>query len=127
MPSVPPPPPSPLSGSPGPSLRPSLPLALVDRIVLRALEEDLHAGDVTTDACIDPEVRAAAHAVARSELVVCGGLVFRRAFELVDPETEVVVDRADGVLAAPGVRLWTVRGRARALLMAERVALNLVQ
>jgi nicotinate-nucleotide pyrophosphorylase (carboxylating) len=59
--------------------------------------------------------------------VVCGGGVFARVFARVDPS--LAVDRfvADGELVGQGTRLWTVRGRARGILMGERVALNLVQ
>jgi nicotinate-nucleotide pyrophosphorylase (carboxylating) len=70
---------------------------------------------------------AVAHAVAREELVVCGGAVFARVFEGVDPATKVEARAAEGARAARGATLWTVRGRARSLLMAERVALNFAQ
>jgi nicotinate-nucleotide pyrophosphorylase (carboxylating) len=100
---------------------------VVDRIVALALEEDLSSGDLTTEACIDDEAVAVAHAVARQPVVVCGGGVFARVFARVDPS--LAVDRfvADGELVGQGTRLWTVRGRARGILMGERVALNLVQ
>jgi nicotinate-nucleotide pyrophosphorylase (carboxylating) len=100
---------------------------VVDRIVALALEEDLSSGDLTTEACIDAEAVAVAHAVARQPIVVCGGGVFARVFARVD--ASLAVDRfvADGQLVGPGTRLWTVRGRARGILMGERVALNLVQ
>ena len=105
----------------------SLPLILVDRIATRAIEEDLSAGDVTTEACIDAETMAVAHAVARRELVVCGGPVFERTFALIDPSLEVELLRPEGGLVAAGTKLWSVSGRARSILMGERVALNLVQ
>jgi nicotinate-nucleotide pyrophosphorylase (carboxylating) len=100
---------------------------VVDRIVALALEEDLSSGDVTTEACIDAEAVAVAHAVARQPVVVCGGGVFARVFARID--ASLAVDRlvADGELVGPGTKLWTVRGRARGILMGERVALNLVQ
>ena len=104
-----------------------LPLVAVERIVALALEEDLGSGDPTTEACIDPDAVAVAHAVARRPLVVCGGVVFAQVFSRVDPTLETQVRLAEGVEAQPGQRLWTVRGRARPILMAERVALNLVQ
>jgi nicotinate-nucleotide pyrophosphorylase (carboxylating) len=107
------------------------PFVAIDRIVDTALEEDLDAGDVTTEACIDPTATATAHAVARQDLVVCGGPVFGRVFaRLAHGGADVVVvetHAADGAFVGRGTTLWTVRGRARALLMGERVALNLVQ
>ncbi len=104
-----------------------LPEPLIDRVVVRALEEDLASGDLTTEACIDPTAQAAAHAVARTAMVVCGGAVFARVFARLDASLAVEIGAADGARAARGQRLWTVRGRARPILMGERVALNLVQ
>jgi nicotinate-nucleotide pyrophosphorylase (carboxylating) len=104
-----------------------LPSFLVDRVVTLALEEDLASGDLTTEACIEPDARAVAHAVAREPMVACGGGVFARVFERVDPSLAVEAHVADGARVAAGARLWTVHGRARSILMGERVALNLVQ
>jgi len=108
-------------------MRLELPLVLVDRAVQIALEEDLASGDLTTEACIGPEARAAAHAMARKAMVACGGTVFPRVFDRVDPTLAVEVHVADGASVAAGTRLWSVRGRARSILMGERVALNFVQ
>jgi nicotinate-nucleotide pyrophosphorylase (carboxylating) len=66
-------------------------------------------------------------AVARHAMVVCGGEVFARAFERLDPTAEIVVHHPDGAEVAKGAVLWTVRGPARSLLSAERVALNYSQ
>jgi nicotinate-nucleotide pyrophosphorylase (carboxylating) len=104
-----------------------LPTLSVERVVDVALEEDLGSGDLTTEACIDSNARTVAHAVARGPLVACGGPAFARVFARLDPALEVEVHVAEGERAAAGARLWTVRGRTRAILMGERVALNLVQ
>jgi nicotinate-nucleotide pyrophosphorylase (carboxylating) len=104
-----------------------LPAVLVDRAVQIALEEDLASGDLTTEACIEPEARAVAHAVARKAMVACGGPVFARVFGRLDPSLIVEAQVADGASVAAGTRLWSVRGRARSILMGERVALNFVQ
>jgi nicotinate-nucleotide pyrophosphorylase (carboxylating) len=104
-----------------------IPGVLLDDLVTRALVEDLGGGDVTTEACVDEDAMAEAWAVARRDLVVCGGPVFERVFAHVDPT--LVVERvcADGVKARSGETLWTVKGRARSILVGERVALNFVQ
>ncbi len=104
-----------------------LPEPLIDRVVVGALEEDLGSGDITTEACIDLAAQAVAHAVARTAMVVCGGAVFARVFARLDASLNVELRVADGTRAVPGQSLWMVRGRARAILMGERVALNLVQ
>jgi nicotinate-nucleotide pyrophosphorylase (carboxylating) len=108
-------------------MRPELPLVVVDRVIDVALEEDLASGDLTTEACIGPETRAVAHAVARRAMVACGGTVFARVFARIDPSLEVSFWADEGARVDEGARLWTVRGRARGILMGERVALNLVQ
>jgi nicotinate-nucleotide pyrophosphorylase (carboxylating) len=104
-----------------------LPWVVVDRIVDLALEEDLGAGDLTTEACIDTDALAVAHAVARKPMVVCGGPVFARVFGRVDPSLVVEAHAAEGLRVMANARLWTVSGRARSILMGERVALNFVQ
>ncbi|MGD0674219.1 MAG: carboxylating nicotinate-nucleotide diphosphorylase [Polyangiaceae bacterium] len=104
-----------------------LPSVVVDRIVASAIEEDLASGDVTTEACIDADAHAVAHAVARRPLVVCGAPVFARVFFRVDASLVVEAHVAEGARVGRDARLWTVRGRARSILMAERVALNFVQ
>src|SRR5690606_32657000 len=66
-------------------------------------------------------------AITRHPLVVCGGELFTAAFARVDPATEIEILHADGAFVAAGVVIWRVRGLARSLLAAERVALNYTQ
>ncbi|HEX8793184.1 MAG TPA: carboxylating nicotinate-nucleotide diphosphorylase [Polyangiaceae bacterium] len=108
-------------------MRLELPMVLVDRAIEIALEEDLASGDLTTEACISHDARATAHAVARKPMVACGGPVFARVFARLDPTLTVDALVEDGRSVAAGTRLWSVRGRARSILMGERVALNFVQ
>jgi nicotinate-nucleotide pyrophosphorylase (carboxylating) len=104
-----------------------LPLPSVDAIVVRALEEDLGAGDVTTDACIPAPTAAKALAVARSGLVACGIPVAERVFRTLDPSVKFSGVVEEGKRVPPGTTLFTVEGRARTILKSERVALNLMQ
>ncbi|NOU27531.1 MAG: carboxylating nicotinate-nucleotide diphosphorylase [Polyangiaceae bacterium] len=104
-----------------------LPSIVIDRLVRIALEEDLGGGDVTTEACIDDEARSTAHAVARRAQIACGARVAERVFMLVDAAVEFHPGPNDGVRVDETTTLWSVRGRARSILMAERVALNFVQ
>jgi nicotinate-nucleotide pyrophosphorylase (carboxylating) len=105
----------------------TIPFAILDPILLRALEEDLGSGDVTTDACISETAQAVADAVARTEIVVCGGALFSRVFALIDPSVTFESKIADGEIAKKSDVIWTVKGSAKSLLMAERTALNFVQ
>jgi len=98
-----------------------------EAIVDLALLEDLAAGDVTTESCIAPSAKAVAHAVARKPMVACGGAVFARVFEKIDPRVSFEAHVEEGASVEWGARLWTVRGSARSILMGERTALNFVQ
>ena len=104
-----------------------LALPLLDALIDRTLEEDLAGGDLTTEACVDPDVRAVGEAVARRPLVACGGPVFRRLFERLEPATAFEHLVEEGAAVPTGAVLWRVRAAARTLLSGERSALNLVQ
>ncbi len=104
-----------------------LPRSVIDEVVVRALAEDVGAGDVTTAACVPPGTRAVAHAVARGPLVACGAPIAARVFALVDPETRFERVAHEGSKVERGTTLWTVKGDARSILVCERVALNFVQ
>ncbi len=104
-----------------------LPRHALDDLIDRALAEDLGSGDLTTECCVEPTARAVARAVARQPLVVCGGQVFARVFTQVDPDTTVELLHPDGAFVEIDAVLWQVRGSARSLLSAERVALNFTQ
>src|SRR6185369_2779049 len=76
---------------------------------------------------VEAHVRARAVAVARGDLVVCGGAVFARVFERVDPSVRVTLREIDGTRVEKGRALWFAEGSARTLLAAERTALNFTQ
>ena len=102
-----------------------LPPLLVHRAVAAALEEDLgQAGDITTDPIIPDDATAAAEIVARKPGVIAGQDLAAASFKALDPDAEFVVDVADGGKIEAATRIAHVRGTARALLSAERVALN---
>ena len=106
-----------------------VPLALDEYqdTVRAALAEDIGAGDVTTDATVDPQQRARAVLVAKSRCVIAGLDVAAEAFRQRDGDVTMVRHRADGEWCEPGTVVAEVRGRAAALLTAERVALNFLQ
>src|SRR6185312_10846066 len=96
---------------------------LLDALLDRTLEEDLAGGDLTTQACVEPDARAVGEAVARRPLVVCGGPVFRRLFERLEPAAAFasLVDAGNAVPVGAG--LWRVGAAARADAGAARSAL----
>jgi nicotinate-nucleotide pyrophosphorylase (carboxylating) len=99
----------------------------IDRIVERALAEDVSHGDVTSEAIIPPDLQAKATVLVKSTGVLAGGAVTRRVFRHVDPSLEVDLLIADGTPVQPGDIVATVSGRATSILKAERVALNFLQ
>lgn len=106
---------------------PPLAPLLYDDLVRRALAEDLgRAGDLTTDAIVPLEARARAVVRARRDGRVAGLRAAMHAFRVLDPEVAIEIRCDDGVDAAPGEALAVVEGTARAILSAERVALNLL-
>ncbi|MCW5710421.1 carboxylating nicotinate-nucleotide diphosphorylase [Shinella sp.] len=98
---------------------------MVEEQVRAALSEDLgRAGDITSQATIAPERSARAELNAREEGVVAGLDLARAAFRLMDPEIRFEAFVKDGDRLAPGTVIARVSGPARAVLSAERVALN---
>ena len=102
-----------------------LPPHLVADAIRMALAEDLGlSGDITTAATIPAGVTATAVIGARKAGVVSGLALAEAAFKSLDPSAAFEVHAADGAAVKPGARIATVSGNARALLTAERVALN---
>jgi nicotinate-nucleotide pyrophosphorylase (carboxylating) len=92
-----------------------------------ALTEDLGDGDVTSAACVDEAATAEAVLLSKADGVLAGLEVALVAFRELDPEAQLEARCQDGDRLRPGVEVARVSGRARALLSAERVALNFVQ
>ena len=95
--------------------------------VRAALHEDVGPGDVTTLACIPPEATAVATMNARESLTLAGIAFAETAFRELSPNVELVRLAEDGQAVAAGAGVLRISGSARAVLTAERVALNFVQ
>ncbi len=104
-----------------------LPDTLIEPIVRAALAEDLgRAGDVTSAACIAPDAVLTVAFAARQTGVVSGLACARLALAALDPRIAFETIAADGDALQAGTVLATATGNARAILSAERVALNLL-
>ena len=104
---------------------PRLPAIMLEPLVRAALLEDLgRAGDLTTDAIVAKERHATTVLAARQQGIVAGLDLAMLAFKLIDPNVEITVERADGSEVAQGETIASVSGPARAILTAERTALN---
>ncbi len=99
---------------------------IVREDVRRALAEDLGSGDATAD-LLAAGARAEAAIVTRESAVFCGRDWAETCFRMLDPDVHIDWEAADGEAIAAGQRLARLAGRARALVSAERSALNFLQ
>jgi nicotinate-nucleotide pyrophosphorylase (carboxylating) len=103
----------------------SLSPLVIEEAVTRALAEDLgRAGDVTSTATVPASTVGRAVVAARQGGVICGLPLVAAALRRLDPAVDLSPHARDGDAVAAGTMLLTVCGDARALLGAERVALN---
>lgn len=104
---------------------PPLPDVMLEPIVRLALAEDLgSAGDVTTDALIDPEAQGRWAVVARRPGVIAGLDAAMLAAWLIDTDLEFAIAAGDGARVSGGQTVLQIAGSARSMLMAERTMLN---
>jgi nicotinate-nucleotide pyrophosphorylase (carboxylating) len=104
-----------------------LPVDVYRDLVARALAEDVGAGDITSALTIDADQHARGVVLAKSELTVAGLDVAAETFRQCDGSVTFIAHRYDGDHCAPGTVVAEVLGQARALLTAERTALNFLQ
>ena len=99
----------------------------IDDAVTRALAEDLgRAGDVTSIATVPEDTRGRAVMVARKAGVVSGLPLSEATFRRLAPDIAIEPHSRDGTAIGAGAKLMTIAGNARAMLAAERTALNFV-
>jgi nicotinate-nucleotide pyrophosphorylase (carboxylating) len=99
----------------------------IEDAVTRALAEDLgRAGDITSIATVPEDTRGRAVVAARKSGVVSGLPLVATAFRRLSPEIAIEPHARDGDAIAAGTKLMTVAGDARAILAAERTALNYI-
>ncbi|MBI4878132.1 MAG: carboxylating nicotinate-nucleotide diphosphorylase [Planctomycetes bacterium] len=98
----------------------------LDVFLRQALAEDVGAGDVTSNALLDAELRARGMLRLREEGVVAGIGAALRVFELLEPGAAPVEHAAEGEVVGAGALVGEVRASARAVLAGERLALNLL-
>jgi nicotinate-nucleotide pyrophosphorylase (carboxylating) len=92
-----------------------------------ALKEDIGKGDITTEFFVSEALHVSGRIVARESAVVAGTETAGDVFRKIDPATDVQIARADGDAVVAGDVVIEVRGLARSILKAERVALNFLQ
>ncbi|MGB4504028.1 MAG: carboxylating nicotinate-nucleotide diphosphorylase [Syntrophaceticus sp.] len=104
-----------------------LPLWYIDEAVRRALVEDVGKGDLTTNALVPENARAQGVIYSKAHGILAGMSAAERTFQYLDPQIEINWELVDGSRLVPGSVIARVKGKGRALLTAERVALNFLQ
>lgn len=102
-------------------------MLFLDRFIDTALQEDIHTGDITTQAIVSGHRPATARLVAKEDFVLAGIRVAERVFQRLSAGTSFSTEFEDGARVARGTVIATLQGNAADLLMGERVALNLLQ
>ena len=105
----------------------SLPGFDLDAFVAATLAEDVGTGDVTSAAVIPADARFAGVMASRDAVTVAGLPIAAAFFRTLDPDATIEIVAHEGARVAAGAVLMRLHGRARALLTAERAALNTVQ
>jgi nicotinate-nucleotide pyrophosphorylase (carboxylating) len=95
--------------------------------IAAALKEDIGAEDITTEFFVPDSLHASGRIVAREKAIVAGSGAAAEVFRKLDPSIDVQIIRGDGTEVTAGDVIIEVRGLARSILKAERVALNFLQ
>ncbi len=98
----------------------------IAKLVAQALAEDVESGDITAE-LIGADVRTSGRIVTREDGILCGTAFALEAFQQIDPSCHVEWAAQDGDVLTASNTLCTLSGPARALLTAERTALNFLQ
>jgi nicotinate-nucleotide pyrophosphorylase (carboxylating) len=100
---------------------------LIDKIIALAIEEDIESGDITTNALVPEASMAVAEMTAKADGVISGIEVARKVFEQIDKNILWTPFVKEGDRVKKGDRIVRIEGSFRALLTAERTALNILQ
>lgn len=95
--------------------------------IAAALKEDIGEGDITSRAFVPADTQVSAQIIAREPAIIAGTSTAAEVFRRVDPKIKIRIARRDGSAVAPGKTIIELRGPARSILTAERVALNFLQ
>ena len=102
--------------------------AYLDRLIDLALDEDLSsAGDVTTHALVDADLRGSGELWAKEAMVLSGLTAFARVFQRFDETVSIELEAVDGDATLERQRVARLDGPLRSLLICERTALNIIQ
>ena len=96
-------------------------------VLERAFREDIPMGDITTDSTVPENESSKAYLLAKQEGVIAGLEACMEAFIMLDPQVKLESLVKDGQFIETGTKILLIEGNSRALLKAERTALNILQ
>jgi len=100
---------------------------MIHEVLERAFREDMPMGDITTDCTVAEHNISRAYLITKQEGVICGIEIAMEAFRMMDPAVRLNPLVRDGDFVESQTRILEIEGSSRALLKAERTALNLLQ
>jgi nicotinate-nucleotide pyrophosphorylase (carboxylating) len=95
--------------------------------IQNALEEDIGAGDLTSEFLVPADHQSAARIFAKENAVLAGTQAAQAAYQQLDAQIAITIRRPDGDAVSPGDTVLEIAGRTRSILTGERVALNFIQ
>ena len=95
--------------------------------IQNALEEDIGAGDLTSEFLVPADHQSAARIFAKENAVLAGTQAAQGAYQQLDSQLAITIRRQDGDAVSPGDTVLEIAGRTRSILTGERVALNFIQ
>lgn len=98
-----------------------------DELIKSALKEDITSEDVSTNAVLKTYVEGEADLICKQDGVICGLNVFKRVFEILDPNIKTEFFAKDGEKVAKSQYIAKITGDMRVILQGERTALNFLQ
>ncbi len=99
----------------------------IKKLIGTALSEDIGSGDITTENTIGPDIEGKGIIIAKQQCVLSGVDVAMQVFETLDPTVRIEACFKDGDVAGNRETIMKITGNLRAMLMAERTALNFMQ
>ncbi len=99
----------------------------IDRLIMTALKEDMPMGDITTDSLIASSAVSKAQLIAKENGIIAGLDIVKRTFVFLDEDINIALSFKDGDFVKAGQIIADIEGNTRAILKAERTALNFLQ
>ena len=99
----------------------------IDELIYATLDEDMPFGDITTEYTVPDKSVSRARLIAKQEGVIAGIEIFKRVFEILNPDIDVQLFAEDGTRVEKGTVIAHLEGPTKEMLIGERTGLNILQ